>query len=166
MLKQIASLACAFSLTAGAAYADTISLSAMGFVRYDPAGTTQDPTPDNGTLSPVIGATLFAPVDFPVNGQNVCSLSLTYGDTNMAESISATLFRKRISNGGTVNAAPQAMAKVTSGLTVTGMRTVSTTTVSNRTINEAGFFYYVQVDAPNFNTPLVGVRIDHQATCP
>ena len=166
MRAGMAAIAASLILISGAARADIMSLSAMGFVRYDPAGTTQDPTPDNGTLSPVIGTDLFAGLDFPVDGNNICKLTLVYGDINQQEGITATLYRKRIVIGGTVNAAPQQLAQVASTGTVTGMRSKSTSTVYARTIDEANFFYYVKVTAQNFNTPLVGVQVEHKPACP
>jgi hypothetical protein len=153
-------------LVCGSASADVVSLSAMGFVFHDPSGTTEGPTPDNGTLSPVIGIDLYAGVNFPVNGNSICKLTLVYGDTNGTEGISATLFRKKIVIGGTVDAAPEQLAKVASSGTVTGMQAKSTTSVKVRPIDEVNYFYYVKVTAQNFNTPLVGVQIDNRATCP
>lgn len=152
--------------SAGIARADIVSLPAMGFVRYDPTGTSQDPTPDNGTLSPVVGTDLFAGVDFPVNGNSICRLMLIYGDTNPSESISATLYRKRIVLGGPVDAAPDALATVTSVGTVSGMRAKVSNAVTFRRIDEVNYFYYVKVTAQNFNTPLVGVQIIHKPACP
>ena len=166
MRAAVAAIAASLILVSGVAHADIISLSAMGFVRYDPTGTSQDPTPDNGTLSPVIGTDLFAALDFPVNGNTICKLTLVYGDTNPQEGISTTLFRKKIVVGGTVNAAPQVLAQVVSSGTITGMGRKSTTTVSGPVIDEANYFYYVRVRAQNYNTPLVGVQIEHKATCP
>ncbi len=166
MLKSAIAVFAAFIAMSQAASAEIISLPALGFVRYDPIGTTQDPAPDNGSLTPVLGVTLYAGVEFPVDGNSVCRLSLFYGDTNPSEIISAKLFRKKITTGGAVNAAPQLMATVRSGVTVTGMRKVSTATISNALINEVGYFYYVEVLAQNFNTPLVGVQVEHKTSCP
>jgi hypothetical protein len=166
MLRKIIIASASLLMLAGTVRAETLSLSAMGFVRYDPQGNSQDPNPDNGTLSPVIGVHLFANAGFPVNAEKICKLTLTYGDTNQAETIRATLFRKKIALGGVVNAAPQQVATVVSGTIVTGMRQVTTSTIANPIIDNINYFYYVDVNAMNFNTPLVGVQIVHKTTCP
>ena len=101
-----------------------------------------------------------------MDGRNIGRLSIIFGDTNAAESIVARLIRKRITAGGVVNAAPQTVATISSVGTVTGMRGRSTTTVSAPLIDEARYFYYVEVNMQNFNTPLVGVQIEHKPTCP
>ncbi len=168
MRGRLAAVAVASMVAAGTApaRADILSLSAMGFVRYDPSGTSQDPNPEAGTLAPVIGTDLFAAAPFPVNGARICKLTLVYGDDNPTEGISATLYRKRIANGGTLDALPLTIAKVSSTGTVTGMRSKSSTSVLSPVIDLAGYFYYVQVTAENFNTILVGVQIEYKATCP
>lgn len=166
MHGRVVAIAVSLILVAGAARADIVSLSAMGFARYDPTGTSQDPTPTNGILSPVVGTDLYAGVNFPVDGANICRLTLVYGDINQLEGISATLYRKRIVVGGAVDAAPQALAKVASSGMPPGMQKKATTSVSVRRVDEVNYFYYVKVTAQNFNTPLVGVQIEHKPTCP
>lgn len=167
MFRRILVGGLAIAALAGVARADIVSLSAMSFVHQDPTANVQDPTPDNGTLSPVVGVDLFQSVDFPVDGNKICKITLVYGDTNGTEGITAKLMRKRIVIGGVVNAAPAQLAKAASAGTVVGMRRVSANVAAaNATIDEVNYFYYVQVTAQNFNTPLVGVQIEHKPACP
>jgi hypothetical protein len=155
------------ALAPSIAHAEIISLSAMGFAHHAVSTSTQDPNPNNGTLSPVVGINLYHNVDFPVNGRRICKMTLVFGDTNGAENIVARLFRKRITIGGSVFQQPQAIATVSSAGSTDGLRkAMRAVQTSLQVIDEVNWFYYVEVTAPNFNTPLVGVQIEHKVACP
>ncbi len=57
---------------------------------------------------------LYAAVDFPADGQRICSLSLVYQDINNNDAMTARLFRKAFKEGGNAFNNPILIATVTS----------------------------------------------------
>ena len=154
-------------LMAPAAHAEIMSISAMGFTPQYPLGAGVDyPAAVNGTLVPSFLTVMHAPVVFPVSGQEVCAVYLTYDDNNADQKISAQLVRKPIVFGSASELGEQIMATVNSVGNLGDMRRTSTTAVSPRKINNGNSFYFMRVTAENFNTVLVGVQIDYRPTCP
>ena len=117
-------LAAALGLTAsvlpgavGAARAEIMSYSATGFVRHCPC--VEDGTQESNTHDGVLEltgqfSTFYANVDFPQDGQNVCSVSLVYRDVNGNDAIRARLYKKTFASGSNAFAAPTLMATATS----------------------------------------------------
>jgi len=104
---------------------------------------------------------------FPVNGQNVCSFSLIYQDTNGGETLKASLKQKRFVVGGATFHVPVTMASVsTAAGTVSTIRKATTSAITNPTITAANSFYYVEIDQANVNLNVLGVQIDVRPTCP
>lgn len=152
-----------------AAHAELVSVSASGFTRHCPR--VEDGTQESDTQAGVLQMTgqfsnFYAAVDFPVDGQKVCSLNLVYRNVNANDAIRARLFKKTFTSGGQAFAAPVLMATATSaaGMQPT-VQIARTTAINQPTIAQAGAFYYVQVDAPTINLAFLGVQIDIKPTC-
>ena len=153
------------------AKAETIALSAMGFVTHCPCpvGGFQEEQ-QNGTLKTIQqNSKFFAPVSFP-NGVKVCSVSLAYRDFNASDAIRARLLRKTYSTGANAFGAPVVMATVTSATgAVDTVRVATTKTINQATINNSNSFYYVLVESVTFNLDFLGVKIETRPTsqtCP
>ncbi|MFO1049639.1 MAG: hypothetical protein U1E52_17295 [Geminicoccaceae bacterium] len=164
-------LALGFGLCAlaPAAKAEIVSLSATGFVRHCPC--VEDGTQESNTHDGVLeflgqNNTFYAAVDFPTEGQKICSLALVYRDVNGNDAIRARLFKKSFTNGGNPFAAPTVVATATSATGVPAtVRIAKTTTINQPTVAQANAFYYVLVDGPTINLAFLGVQIDVKKTC-
>ena len=154
---------------APAAKAEPVSLSATGFVRHCPC--VEDGTQESNTHDGVVevtgqSSTFYAAVDFPKDGQKVCSLSLVYRDVNGNDAIRARLYKKTFSNGGPAFAAPVLMATATSAAgTPDTVRIAKTSAINQPSIAQGSAFYYLLVDAPTINLAFLGVQIDVKGTC-
>ncbi len=151
------------------ARAEIVSLSATGFVRHCPC--VEDGTQESNTHDGVVEmtgqfSTFYAAVDFPKDGQKVCSVSLVYRDVNGNDAIRARLYKKSFTNGGPAFAAPTLMATATSAAgTPDTVRIAKTSVINQPSIAQANAFYYVLVDAPTINLAFLGVQIDVKGTC-
>ena len=167
MYRQLSAFALSALLMAPAAQAEIMSISAMGFTPQFPLTAGVDyPAAVNGIMMPDGATVMHAPVIFPVNGQNVCAMFLTFDDSNVNEKIFVQLIRKPIVFGSNSEVTQQIMATVNSIGSSGDMRRTFTTAVTPRLINNGGNFYFVKVTAENFNTLLVGVQIDYRPVCP
>ena len=151
------------------AKAEIMSYSATGFVRHCPC--VEDGTQESNTHDGVLEftgqfSTFYAAVDFPKDGQQVCSVSLVYRDVNGNDAIRARLYKKTFASGSNVFAAPTLMATATSaGGTPVTVRIAKTSAINQPKIAQGGAFYYVLVDGPTINLAFLGVQIDVKATC-
>ena len=167
MHRYLSAFALSALLMAPAAHAEIMSISAMGFTPQFPLNAGVDyPAAVNGIMMPSGATVMLAPVIFPVSGQEVCAVYLTYDDSNFNEKIFAQLIRKPIVFGSISENTQQIMATVNSIGSSGDMRRTSTTAVSLPKINNGNSFYFVKVTAENFNTLLVGVQIDYRPVCP
>lgn len=166
MLRKFAVVPVAAVLFASAAHAETISISAMAFNRYNPVGGVLDPAATNGVLIPDAATLMFAPVQFPKSGHRVCKFSIVFQDSNNGEEVIATLFKKQFVAGSDALSAPQTMAIVSSSGLEGVMRRSTNTSVQFRKIDNSKNFYYVQLFMENFNTIPVGVQLDVRPDCP
>ena len=154
---------------AAPAQAEIMSYSATGFVRHCPC--VEDGTQESDTQAGVVqmtgqNSTFYAAVDFPKDGQKVCSVSLVYNDINANDAIRARLFKRTFSNGSSPDAAPVLIATATSASgTPDTVRIAKTTSINQPTIAQANAFYYLQVDGPTINLGFLGVQIDVKSTC-
>lgn len=154
---------------APAARAEIVSLSATGFVRHCPC--VEDGTQESNTHDGVLeflgqNNTFYAAVDFPTEGQKICSLALVYRDVNGNDAIRARLFKKSFTNGGNPFTAPTVVATATSATGVPAtVRIAKTTAINQPTVAQANAFYYVLVDGPTINLAFLGVQIDVKKTC-
>jgi predicted secreted protein len=147
------------------ARADIISISGATFIQQCPCGNSSNV--NKGVLVPTDVSTFYAPVDFPVNGRRICSVSLVYQDINENDNMTARLQRKAFAVGGNPFNNPTVIATVSSAPGVANtVRKTTTTTIASPTINENSGFYYVEVFMPTINLNLLGVQIDHRPTCP
>ncbi|HEX2528221.1 MAG TPA: hypothetical protein VHL31_18200 [Geminicoccus sp.] len=164
-LALVAAAICAVVTMAAAApaKAETIAISAMGFVTHCPCPTTNgyQEEEQNGTLKTIQPSSrFFAPVSFP-SGVKVCRLSLVYRDFNGSDAIRARLVRKTYATGSNAFASPVIMATATSASgAIDTVRTASTTSISQATISNTNSFYYVLVESVTFNLDFLGVKID------
>lgn len=153
----------ALPLAASTARAETIALSAMGFVTHCPCpgGGSFQEEQQNGTLKTIQqNSKFFAPVSFP-NGVKVCRLSLVYRDFNASDAIRARLLRKTYATGSNAFSTPLVMATVTSASgAVNTVRTATTTTISQAAVSNGNSFYYVLVESVTFNLDFLGVKIE------
>jgi hypothetical protein len=150
------------------AKAAILSIPAVGFSQFcDPGCSTNPPTLDRGVLKPAAATTLYAAVDFPTNGEKICSLSLVYQDKNNNDPITARLYRKSFA-AGVSNAFnnPVVIATVNSAAGVSDTARKAATMLDSPTINEISGFYFVQVSLPTINLNLIGVQIDYRPSCP
>ena len=167
MYRHLSALALSAMLMAPAAQAEIMSISAMGFdPQYPFVAGVDHPTQVNGVMVPSGRTIFYAPVQFPVNGQEVCAVYLTFDDSNVNEKIFAQLIRKPIIFGSASEDSQQIMATVNSFGSSGDMRRASTIAIALRKINNGSCFYFVKVTAENFNTVLVGVQIDYRPVCP
>lgn len=154
---------------AAPAKAEIMSYSATGFVRHCPCveDGTQESSTTNGTLEFTgQNQSFYAAVDFPKDGQKVCSVSLVYHDINANDAIRARLFKKTFSNGSSPTSAPVLIATATSASgTPNTVRIAKTTSINQPSIAQASAFYYLQVDGPTINLGFLGVQIDVKSTC-
>src|SRR5689334_7772966 len=98
---------------ASPAQAEIVSISATGFVRHCPC--VEDGTQESSTHDGVLEMTgqfsnFYAAIDFPKDGQKVCSLSLVYRDVYANDAIRARLYKKTFSSGSQAFNAPVLMA--------------------------------------------------------
>jgi hypothetical protein len=159
-------------IAAPPARAETIALSAMGFVTHCPCpvGGSFAEEEQAGTLKTIqANSRFFMPVSFP-NGVKVCSLSLVYRDVNANDPIRARLLRKTYATGSNPFSAPITMASVTSASgVVDAVRIATTKTINQAGIGNANSFYYVLVESATFNLDFLGVKIETRPTsqtCP
>jgi hypothetical protein len=150
------------------ASAEIVSLSGAGFIQQCPCSLSgQQPEIVKGVLTPTDQSTVFAAVDFPVNGRKICSVTMVYQDINNNDTMTARLLRKSFAVGSNVANNPAVVATVNSDAGVVNtVRKATTTTINGPTINEVSGFYYVEVAMPTVNLNLLGVQIDHRLTCP
>jgi hypothetical protein len=165
MFRKLSLVAATLLAMAPAAKADVLSISAMSFNLYDPSGNPRI-TATNGTLSPALASDLFAGVTFPKSGLVMCSFALVYQDSNGAENVKATLYRKRFLQGSDAEGAATPLAAVTSSGALGTMQRAKTTSVVGRTVDMVNYFYFVKISAQNFNTIPVGVQIEVKTACP
>lgn len=166
-LGVLAIVAATFAF-APAAKADMISISGAAFIQQCPCSASGNlPDVNKGVLVPTDQSNLYAAVDFPKNGQKICSLSVVYQDINANDAMTAKLFRKAFVVGGNPFNNPTVIASVSSAPGVVNtVRKATTTTINSPTINETTGFYYVEVSVPTINLNLLGVQIDYRPTCP
>ena len=151
------------------AKAEIVSLSATGFVKHCPC--VDDGTPESNENNGVLEMTgqfsrFYEGVDFPKEGERVCSMSLVYRDVNGNDAIRARLYKKSFSSGGPAFAAPVLMATATSAAgTPDTVRIAKTSAINQPSIAQGGAFYYLLVDAPTINLAFLGVQIDVKGTC-
>lgn len=168
-LAAAATLALGLCGFAPAAKAEIVSLSATGFTRHCPC--VEDGTQESNTHAGVLeftgqANTFYAAVDFPAEGQKICSLALVYRDVNGNDAIRARLFKKSFTNGGQAFTAPTVVATATSAAGVpTTVRIAKTTAINQPTVAQANAFYYVLVDGPTINLAFLGVQIDVKKAC-
>ena len=105
-------------------------------------------------------------MDFPTNGQEICSLSIVYQDINNGDAMTARLFRKTFNVGGNAFNNPILIGSVDSAAGVVNTTRKTTTMLDSPTINENSGFYYVEVTLYTFNLNLIGVQIDYRPSCP
>lgn len=154
---------------AAPAKAEIMSYSATGFVLHCPC--IEDGSQESNTHDGVLELTgqfenFYMAVDFPKDGQKVCSVSLVYRDVNGNDAIRARLFKKTFTNGGAPFGAPVLMATATSASgTPNTVRIAKTSTINQPSIAQANAFYYLQVDGPTINLAFLGVQIDVKASC-
>jgi hypothetical protein len=151
---------------APAAKAAILSVSAIGFIQQCAPVCGDPPVLEKGVLKPTESTTLFAAVDFPTNGQKICSLSLVYQDTNNNDAMTARLFRKAFAVGGNPFNNPAVIATVSSAAGVSNTARKATTVIDSAPINETSGFYFVEVTLPTINLNLIGVQIDYRPSCP
>ena len=175
MFRAILSAAFGLALGAGSfgfaapAKAEIMSYSATGFVRHCPC--VEDGTQESDTQAGVVqmtgqNSTFYAAVDFPKDGQKVCSVSLVYRDVNANDPIKARLYKKTFTNGGPAFAAPVLMATATSAAgTPDTVRIAKTSVINQPSIAQGSAFYFLLVDAPTINLAFLGVQIDVKGTC-
>jgi hypothetical protein len=156
------------ALPGGAALADIISIPGASFVQHCPCPPGgHSGTVDRGVLVTDDQATYFAEVQFPVNGNKICSFSMIYQDINGNDTMTARLLRKSFAVGGNVFSNPAVIAKVGSAAGVVDTVRKATATLGvPPSINDNSAFYYVEVDMPTINLNLIGVQIDHRTACP
>lgn len=147
---------------APAARAEILQLSATAFV---PRGTATPGEAGAGLLQNATGK-YYAAVPFPVGGMRVCRFILLYRDFDVDFNITAKLLRKNHNVGGTAFDPPTVMAQVASTGSVDTMRRALTSTITNPAIWPAIVFYYVELDIPFSALQVVGVQIEHKASCP
>lgn len=151
------------------AKAEIVSLAATGFVKHCPC--VDDGTPESNENNGVLEMTgqfsrFYEGVDFPKEGERVCSMSLVYRDVNGNDAIRARLYKKTFTNGGAPFGTPVLMATATSASgTPNTVRIAKTTTINQPVVAQANAFYYVLVDAPTINLAFLGVQLDVRASC-
>lgn len=159
-------LLCAAS--APAAHADIMSISVAGMIQQRPcpaAGCVSDL--NNGVMIANNFARYYAAVDFPVNGNKICSLSFIYQDINANDAMTARLMRKSFVVGSAALDPPSVVAFVQSAAGVVDTVRKSTKRLATpATINETSGAYYVEIEVPTVNLNVLGVQIDHRAACP
>lgn len=162
-------LLCAGTLAmAPAAKADVLSISAAAFIKQCPcvSGSTP-PEVNNGVLISLNQSNVYAAVDFPNNGQKVCSLAVVYEDINANDHLTARLLRKEVKIGGNPFKEPNVIAEVESAPRVPPTIRKSTTfAITSPTVNDTTGFYFVEVSIPTINLNLLGVQIDYRPICP
>jgi hypothetical protein len=166
-LATLVLFAGAIGLAPGA-HAEILSISGAAFVQQCPCSPSGNlPDVNNGLLVPTDQSNLYAAVDFPTNGQKICSLSLVYQDTNANDTMTARLFRKAFAVGSNPLNNPTVIltAKSAAGVVSTVRRT-TTKTATPPTINDGTGFYFVEVSVPTVNLNFLGVQIDYRPTCP
>ncbi len=155
---------------AAPAAAEIISLSATGFVKHCPciADGTPESNENNGVLEMTGQASRFyIAVDFPKNGDKVCTFSLVYRDINGNDAIRARLFKKTFKVGGPAFAPPVLMVTAASSPGVSDtVRQTKIAGINQPVISKANSFYYVLVDAPTINLAFLGVQLDVRPSCP
>jgi hypothetical protein len=168
LLVGAAALAVSVVAFAGGARANILQLSATAFTARCPCVDFDNAEELNGVLEPQSSQSrFFSAVMFPVSGQNVCSFSLVYQDTNASETLTASLKQKKFAVGGATFGAPVTMASVSTGAgAVNTVRKATTSAITNPKITAGNSFYYVEIDQANINLNVLGVQIDVRPTCP
>ena len=153
---------------APSAHAAILSISGAAFVQQCPCAPSGNlPDVTKGGLFPTDQSNLYAAVDFPTNGQKICSLSLVYQDINANDTMTARLFRKAFAVGrNPLNNPTIIVTAKSAGGVVNTVRKTTTKTATPPTINDASGFYFVEVSMPTINLNLLGVQIDYRPTCP
>ena len=156
-------------LPATQAKAEIIALAAPGFVLHCPCAVDGAPESDeqNGTMNITRQFSRFyMSVDFPKDGQKVCSVALVYRDVNANDTIRARLYKKTFAANGNAYGNPVVMATASSASGVSDkVRIAKTTSIQQNVIAKSSAFYYVLVDAPTINLAFLGVQIDVKSTC-
>jgi hypothetical protein len=149
------------------AKAEVLSISGAAFVRQCPCGPgTMPPDVNKGVLVALSQSTLYAAVDFPKNGQEICSLSIVYEDINAKDSMTAKLLRKAFTVGGNPFGNPAVVATVRSAPSVPATIRKATFFPDAPPIDDTTGFYFVEVSIPTNNLNLLGVQIDYRPSCP
>ena len=149
------------------ARAEIISISATAFFQQCPCVANGNlPEVNRGVLVPTDQSNLSAAVDFPVNGQNICSLSLVYQDVNGTDTMTARIYRKAFTAGGNPFNNPVVIATVKSASGVNStVRKATTTAIGSPAIDDSTGFYFVEVSVPTINLNFLGVQIDYWPIC-
>ena len=141
------------------ARAEVLSISGAAFTQQCPCAPSGNlPDVDKGVLVPTDQSKLYAAVDFPTNGQKICSLSLVYQDINANDTMTARLFRKAFAVGGNPFNNPTIVVAANSAAGVVNtVRKTTTKPATPPTINDTTGFYFVEVSVPTINLNLLGV---------
>jgi hypothetical protein len=154
--------------TAGATNG-TVSLSVTGFAHHDTSSTH-----DGVCAAPYAGSdaqenlgtmygngAYFGSVNLP-QGARITAFRLTAGDNDTDIDVYAYLNRKRLApaaNPGTPFGAYKTLASVKSSGATGTLRRFSTTSVTNRVVDNAKFAYFVEVVACGDAVDLIGIQV-------
>lgn len=166
-LRTLFGAVCLMTAAAAPAIAEVVQIPGPAFVRQCPCDGAPVPAIENaGTIAPALGASsYFAALPFAGTGQ-VCSMTMVYRDANQKETLTASLYRKRIQVGAEIDAEPFLIARAVSAAgVVETVRKVKATMISNPAIDTEKGFFYVRADFQNINMDLVGVQVEIQDAC-
>ena len=159
---------CLMVAAAAPAMAEVVQIPGPAFSRQCPCNFESAPAVETkGSITPSSGASsYFAALPYAGVGK-VCAMSMIYRDVNAAESLTVSLFRKKIQLGSAVDGGRDLVARaVSAGGVPDEVRKASAPTIKVAPVNTANAFYYVQADFQNVNMDLVGVQIDIRESCP
>jgi hypothetical protein len=149
--------------------AETISISATGLTLRCPCtGGAEDIAEEDHGL--FVGkkpdGRYFMPVVFPKTaGQKVCSFTMIYQDTNMADTLTARLYGKSYAVGGNPLGGRHVIATVKSAAgNVATVRVATTTAITTPNVNP-NWLYYIEADVKTVNLNLIGFKIEYKPTC-
>ncbi len=168
MFRHSCIVAASALILSGAANAAIVSIPGAAFHVAAPSSQTLNAFPDlvNGKLQAAGMAVLVAPVDFPVNGQMICRMTLVYQDKNGTENLKVRLLRKSAVSGVNADSAAIVMGQVSSVGNAATTGKAATTVIAPRKIDELNSFYFLDTGFINFNLNLIGVQLDVRTTCP
>ncbi len=168
MTAAIAIVLALLAAAAPAARADIISISAAGLIQQNPCAQSNcNAELDHGVMVANADARYYAAIDFPVNGNKICSLSFAYQDINNNDPMTVRLLRKSFAVGSDPFSNPTVVASVSSATGVVQTVRKSTVKLSPQpSINDTNAAYFIEVEAPTINLNILGVQIDHRPSCP